>query len=99
MLASLLVLGATGVSQAGPKTTPAVPARQPLPANPPNQTATELAPTKIIHIYRGEGYFDNALAKKLRSALTKKPEPTPSHGSPAPTDLSRASLGGGDGSK
>jgi hypothetical protein len=98
-----LVVGAAGVSQAGPQTTPAVPARQPLPStvagNPPKQAASEPAPTKIIHIYRGEGYFDNALAEKLRPVLTRKSELAPNQGSPAPTDASRASLGGGDGSK
>jgi hypothetical protein len=68
-----------------------VPARQPLPttvaanpANPANQAATEPAPTKLIRVYRGEGYFDNALAEKLRPVLTGKPEPAPSQGSPAP---------------
>ena len=74
MLASFAVLGAAGVSQAGPQTTPAVPARQPLPStvtgNPSKQAASEPAPTKIIRIYRGEGYFDNALAEKLRPVLT-----------------------------
>src|SRR5215471_5630239 len=90
MLAFLLVVGAAGASQAGPQPAQPVPARQSLPPtappNLPNQTATELAPAKIIHIYRGEGYFDNALAEKLRPVLTGKPEPGPSHGSPAPTD-------------
>jgi hypothetical protein len=103
MLALFLVLGAAGVSQAGPQPAPAVPARQPLPstvpANPPNQKAVEPAPTKIIRVYRGEGYFDNALAEKLRPVLTGKSEPVPGHGSSARTDSSRASLGGGDGSK
>jgi hypothetical protein len=98
MLASLLVLGAAGVSQAGP-----VPARQPLlstvAGNPPKQAASEPVPTKIIQIYRGEGYFDNALAEKLRSVLTGKSQPAPSRGSPAPTDSSGASLGSADGSK
>ena len=98
MLSLFLVLGAAGVSQAGP-----VPARQPLlstvAGNPPKQAASEPVPTKIIQIYRGEGYFDNALAEKLRPVLTGKPEPVPSHGSTAATDASRASLGSGDGSK
>ena len=93
MLALLLVAGAAGVSQAGPQPAQPVPARQPLPSTVPtkqaNQTAAEAAPTKIIHIYRGEGYFDNALAEKLRPVLTGKPEPGPSHGSPAPTDSPR----------
>src|SRR6516162_2223952 len=67
---------------------PPVPARQPLPStvqrNPTNQAAAEPAPAKIIHIYRGEGYFDNALAEKLRSVLTGKSQPATSQGSPAP---------------
>jgi hypothetical protein len=88
MLALFLVVGAAGVSQAGPQPAPAVPARQPLPstvpANPPKQAASEPAPTKLIRVYRGEGYFDNALAEKLRPVLTGKPEPAPSQGSPAP---------------
>jgi hypothetical protein len=66
-----------------------VPARQPLPSTvavtPQKQAASEPAPTKIIHVYRGVGYFDNALAEKLRPVLTGKPEPAPSHGSPAQT--------------
>jgi hypothetical protein len=112
MLSLFLVLGAAGVSQAGPQTTPPVPSRQAAPAaparqaapttvagNPSKQAVSEPAPTKIIHIYRGEGYFDNALAEKLRPVLTGKPEPVPSHGSTAATDASRASLGSGDGSK
>src|SRR6516162_6397902 len=98
-----LFLGAAGASQAGPQTTPSVPVQQPppstVPANPPNQTAAESAPTKIIRIYRGDGYFDNALAEKLRPVLTGKSQLAPSHGSPAPTDSYRASLGSGDGSK
>src|SRR5438132_13692300 len=97
LLMLALILGAAAASQAVPQTappvparqgTPAVPARQPLPttvaANPANQTAAEPAPTKIIRVYRGEGYFDNALAEKLRPVLTRKPEPAPSQGSPAP---------------
>jgi hypothetical protein len=83
-----LFLGTAGASQAGPQTAPPIPARQPLPstvaANPANQTATELLPTKIIRIYRGAGYFDNALAEKLRPVLTGKSELTPNQGSPAP---------------
>jgi hypothetical protein len=62
MLALFLVLGAAGVSQADPQT-----------ALPQNQAANE--PTKIIQVYRGEGYFDNALAEKLRPVLTQKSEP------------------------
>src|SRR5262245_2052268 len=93
MLALFLVLGAAGVSQAGPQTTPPAPARQPLPStvagNPANQAVAEPAPTKIIQIYRGQGYFDNALAEKLRLVLTGKFQPAPNHGSPAPTDSTR----------
>jgi hypothetical protein len=93
MLALFLVLGSTGVSQAGPQTTPPVPARQPLPstvpANPPNQAAAEPAPTKIIRIYRGQGYFDNALAERLRPVLTGKSQPATSQGSPTPAASSR----------
>ena len=102
MLAFLLVVGAAGVIHAGPQPTPPVPARQgapavparqslpsSVPANPAKQAAAEPAPTKIIRIYRGEGYFDNALAEKLRPVLTGKPEPGPSHGSPAPADSRR----------
>ena len=97
MLALFLVVDAAGVSQAGPqpappipnrRAAPPVPARQPLPStvqrNPTNQAAAEPAPAKIIHIYRGEGYFDNALAEKLRSVLTGKSQPATSQGSPAP---------------
>ena len=97
VLGLFLVVGAAGVSQAGPQTTPPVPARQvaaPVPArqplpttvpgNSPNQAAADAAPTKIIRIYRGEGYFDNALAEKLRPVLTGKSQPAPSHGNPAP---------------
>src|SRR5262245_43464959 len=83
-----LFLGAAGVSQAGPQTTQPVPARQPLPTtvagNPANQTASDPGPTKIIRIYRGEGYFDNALAEKLRPVLTGKSQPASSHGELAP---------------
>src|ERR1700751_2142504 len=68
MLSLFPVLGAAGGSEAGPKTAPPAPARQParstIPGNPRNQAATEPAQTKIVHIYRGEGYFDNALAEK-----------------------------------
>ena len=103
MLASFAVLGAASMSQAGPQTAPVVPVRQPLSTtvagNPPNQAAADPAPTKIIRIYRGEGYFDNALAKKLRPVLTGKSQLATSHGNPAPTDSLRASLGGADGSK
>jgi hypothetical protein len=90
-----LFLGGAGLCYAGPQTA------SPVPGNPPNQAAAEPAgPTKIIRVvYRGEGYFDNALAEKLRSALTRKSEPATSHGNPAPTDSYRASLGSGDGSK
>src|SRR5438552_5945961 len=85
LLMLALILGAAGASQAGPQPAPPVagrqapspvPARQPLPttvaAKAANQTAAEPAPTKIIRVYRGEGYFDNALAEKLRPVLTEK---------------------------
>ena len=58
MLALSLVLGAAGVSQADPQTASPV----------PDQAANE--PTEIIQVYRGEGYFNNALAENLRLVLT-----------------------------
>jgi hypothetical protein len=83
-----LFLGATGMSRARPQPAPPVAVRLPLPssvpANPANQAASEPAPTKIIRVYRGEGYFDNALAEKLRPVLTGKSQPAPSHGELAP---------------
>ena len=103
MLALFLALGAASVSKAAPQTTPPVPARQQVPStvsgNPANQAASQPAQTKIVRIYRGDGYFDNALAEKLRSVLTRKSEPATSHGSSAPIDSLRAILGGGDGSQ
>jgi hypothetical protein len=77
MLALSLVLGAAGVSQADPQTASPV----------PDQAANE--PTEIIQVYRGVGYFDIALAEKLRAVLSQKSEPanaaspTASPGAPA----------------
>ena len=90
-----LFLGGAGLCYAGPQTA------SPVPGNPPNQAAAEPAgPTKIIRVvYRGEGYFDNALAVKLQSVLAGKSQPATNQSTPAPTDSSRASLGGADGSK
>jgi hypothetical protein len=59
MLALFLVLAAADVSQADPQTAPPVPTSQ----------ATD-EPTEIIQVYRGEGYFNNALAENLRLVLT-----------------------------
>ena len=103
LLMLALFFSAAGMCCAGPQTAPPVHARQPLPStvagNPQKPAASEPVPTKIIRIYRGEGYFDNALAEKLRPVLTEKFQLAPSHGSPTPTDSSRAGLGSGDGSK
>jgi hypothetical protein len=46
------------------------PARQTVPGNPANQAANEPVQTRIVRIYRGDGYFDLARADKLRRALT-----------------------------
>jgi hypothetical protein len=60
-----------------------------------NQTAKEPEQTKIAQIYRGDGYFDAALAEKLRPMLTKNSsEPAPSNKGLAPADWLRAILGG-----
>jgi hypothetical protein len=65
-----------------------------------NQTAKQPEQTKVAQIYRGEGYFDIALAEKLRPVFTKNSsEPAPSNKGLAPVDLVRAILGGGDSSQ
>jgi hypothetical protein len=104
MLALFAVVGAPSLSQAGPpqavQVAPSVPARQPVraaaPQTPPNQPVIEPAQTKIVRIYRGDGYFDMALAEKVRSVLAKNSGPTPSPSSPTPAESFRAAVGSAD---
>jgi hypothetical protein len=66
----------------------------------PNQIAKEPDQTRVVQIYRGQGYFDIALAEKLRPVFTKNSsEPAPSNKGLAPVDWVRAILGGGDSSQ
>jgi hypothetical protein len=81
---------------------PATPSRSVQPAitgNPSNQTAKEPVQTKIVRIYRGDGYFDVALAEKLGPVLSKNSELAPSSNRLASADLLRAILGAVDDSR
>ena|SRR5258708_2889832 len=89
----------TSQSHTGAKTPAASQQGRPIRSG-PNQIAKEPDQTRVVQIYRGEGYFDIALAEKLRPVFTKNSsEPAPSNKGLAPVDLVRAILGGGDGSQ
>jgi hypothetical protein len=85
--------------QAGAKTSSGTQRAHPIvPGS--NQTAKQPEETKVAQIYRGDGYFDIALAEKLRPVFTKNSsEPASSNKGLAPVDLVRAILGGGDSSQ
>ena len=79
MFVLFLAFGWTGVrrtaAQAAP---PHVAAITPAPARPvrptlsgSNQTTKEPEQTKVVRIYRGEGYFEPSLADRLRPVLAK----------------------------
>ena len=91
----------TSTPQAANK--PATPSRSVQPAasgKSANRTAQEPVQTKLVRIYRGDGYFDIALAEKLRPMLTKNSsEPPPSNNRSTPVDWLRAIVGGGDNSQ
>ena len=78
-LALFLALATAGVNRAAAQTAAKAPVRPSVPAqtpvqpttsgNPSNQIANHAAQTKVVRVYRGEGYFDAALADKLRQTL------------------------------
>jgi hypothetical protein len=88
-------------SQAANK--PATPSRSVQPAasgKSANRTAQQAVQTKIVQIYRGDGYFDAALAEKLRPVFAKNSsEPAPSNNSSTPVDWLRTILAGRDSSQ
>ena len=60
---------ATPRPRAGAKT---LPVTQPRPMTPGlNETAKQPEPTKIARIFRGKGFFDEALAERLKPMLAK----------------------------
>jgi hypothetical protein len=89
-------------SQPGAKTAAVnPPARQTVSGT--KGTAKEPEQMKIVRVYHGEGYFDVALAEKLRPLLAKAYGTTPASGSkpgdnPSAPDLLRSILGQGQGS-
>jgi hypothetical protein len=79
-----LALVASGVNRAAAQAAAQVPARVQAPAqtstpsrpgqsivngNSSNPVTNEAAQTKVLRVYRGEGYFDIALADRLRRTL------------------------------
>jgi hypothetical protein len=77
-LAALFPGAGRGIAQSAPTSTAnrvfaaPTPSRQPL-SNPNarNQKSPEPEKAQIIAIYRGSGFFDEALAQKVRPALVK----------------------------
>ena len=79
------------VKPRSPRTTPS--------STPTLKQAVEEPEVKVIRQYRGTGYFDAALAEKLRPILTRAFDIAPGNGSnrgnslPAPDELLRSILG------
>jgi len=89
----------TSQSQTGAKTPGVSQQGRPIRSG-SNQTAKQPEQVKVVGLYRGQGYFDIALAEKLRPTLTKNSsEPAPSNNRLTPVDWLRAILGGGDSSQ
>jgi hypothetical protein len=66
-----VVFGLVGLQRAGAQIVPAAPMVPSQGTGPATGTTTKPTVTKILKIYNGAGYFDEALAEKLRPMLAK----------------------------